>query len=117
MLGGGGRCILFVLLIWNVILKVLGSVVVQYLLSDLLHCHGGRGHEVVTHSLVHCPILGGDLHASLLQTLDQLGKGNVIIRVIIMLRSGGRGRSHKATVAETVLDGSWGDLAPGDLAP
>ena len=47
------------------------------------------------------------------QTL--LGKGDVIIRVITMLKCGGRGRDHKTTVDETVLDGGWSDLVPGGL--
>ena len=58
-------------------------------------------------------MLGGDLHTSTHPTLDQLGKGGAIIRVIIVLR--GRGRGHKTTVTEIGLDGGWDDLAPGSL--
>ena len=61
---------------------------------------------VVIHSLVHCLILGVDLHPTTPQTLDQLGKGGVF-RVVRMEAWG-----HKSPVAERVLDGIGGDLAP-----
>ena len=58
---GGGGWVLF-LFIWDVILSVIGSFVVQYLISDVLHCHGDRGQNVVIDSLLHCLIL--DRHTS-----------------------------------------------------
>ena len=72
--GGGGGWVfsLFLLLLRYVILHILRSLVVQYLLGDVLLCHGDSGQKVVVDSAVHGIIVSRDLDTSTPQSLYQL---------------------------------------------